>query len=110
MSTPNTMTGSVQPGDAIVYVVDDDEAVRDSLRWLLEAQGFQVRAFAAAEHFLAALRDERGPAPMSCALVDVRMPGMSGLELQDELLRRWRQGGELVSSDALPPVLVWGGS
>jgi FixJ family two-component response regulator len=67
---------------AVVYVVDDDEAVRDSMRWLLEANGFQVRSFDSAEAFLTA-----GPPsdPVSCLLLDVRMPGMSGLELQQQL-------------------------
>jgi two-component system, LuxR family, response regulator TtrR len=69
---------------AWVFVVDDDEAVRDSLRWLLEANNFSVRAFASAEDFLADYsQDEIG-----CLVLDVRMPGMSGLELHDELLRR----------------------
>jgi FixJ family two-component response regulator len=69
----------------VVHVVDDDEAVRDSMRWLLEANGFQVRAFESAEAFLAA-----GPPrdPIACVLLDVRMPGLSGLALHDELIRR----------------------
>ncbi|MBN9428655.1 MAG: response regulator transcription factor [Burkholderiales bacterium] len=71
--------------DGIVYVVDDDEAVRDSMRWLLEANGFQVSTFASAEEFLANLPS---PEPVACLLLDVRMPGMSGLELHEELVRR----------------------
>jgi FixJ family two-component response regulator len=69
----------------LVYVVDDDEAVRDSTRWLLEANGFEVVTFAGAEEFLAQLPD---PEPIACLLLDVRMPGMSGLELHEELVRR----------------------
>ncbi|MEB2336610.1 MAG: response regulator transcription factor [Burkholderiales bacterium] len=69
----------------MVYVVDDDEAVRDSMRWLLEANGFRVSSFASAEEFLARLPD---PEPIACLLLDVRMPGMSGLELHEELVRR----------------------
>ncbi len=75
------------PSDAIVYVVDDDEAVRDSLRWLLEANGFNALSFDSAESFLrnaAASARER----VACLILDVRMPGMSGLELHEELLRR----------------------
>ena len=72
---------------AVVYVVDDDEAVRDSLRWLLEANGFRVQVFASAEEFLNADRPGRIDRP-GCLLLDVRMPGMSGLQLHDELLRR----------------------
>jgi len=67
-----------------VFIVDDDEAVRDSLRWLLEANGYRVRAFESAEAFLAAY----DPAAVGVLIVDVRMPGMSGLELQEHLLAR----------------------
>jgi two-component system response regulator TtrR len=67
-----------------VFIVDDDEAVRDSLRWLLEANGYRVRAFESAESFLAAY----DPAAVGVLIVDVRMPGMSGLELQEHLLAR----------------------
>ncbi|MCD6732275.1 MAG: response regulator transcription factor [Burkholderiaceae bacterium] len=80
----------------LVYVVDDDEAVRDSMRWLLEANGFQVSSFASAEEFLARLPD---PEPVACLLLDVRMPGMSGLELHEELVRR---------GSALPLIFITG--
>lgn len=80
----------------LVYVVDDDEAVRDSMRWLLEANGFRVSSFASAEEFLARLPD---PEPIACLLLDVRMPGMSGLELHEELVRR---------GSALPLIFITG--
>jgi len=67
-----------------IYIVDDDEAVRDSLRWLLEANGYQVRSFAAAEEFLEAY----DPEMVGVLIADVRMPGMSGLELQEALIAR----------------------
>ena len=67
----------------LVCVVDDDEAMRDSLRWLLESEGYRVAVYPTAERFLAGLPDEA-----SCLLLDVRMPGLSGLELQQELNRR----------------------
>ncbi len=67
-----------------VYIVDDDEAVRDSLRWLLEANGYRVRDFPSAEAFLEAY----DPAVLGVLIVDVRMPGMSGLELQEVLIAR----------------------
>ncbi len=66
-----------------VYVVDDDDAVRDSLALLLEASGLRVEAFAAAAEVLVRCRDER-PA---CVITDVRMPEMDGLELQQRLAR-----------------------
>jgi two-component system response regulator FixJ len=68
--------------EQIVHVVDDDEAVRESLRFVLEAEGLQVATYASAGRFLeAAPRMAAG-----CVLVDIRMPGMSGLELQDRLV------------------------
>jgi RNA polymerase sigma factor (sigma-70 family) len=70
--------------DATVFVVDDDASVRDSLSLLISLRGLRTQVFASAEHFLATYRDEwRG-----CLLTDLRMPGMSGLDLQVELQRR----------------------
>jgi FixJ family two-component response regulator len=69
---------------ATVFVVDDDPAVRDSLGMLLEQDDIAVEAFANAEAFLAACR----PMPRSCAIVDIRMPGMDGMQLQAELAKR----------------------
>jgi FixJ family two-component response regulator len=67
-----------------VYVVDDDEAVRDSLQWLLEGKDYRVRCFDSAETFLS----RYDPREVACLLVDIRMPGISGLELQDRLIER----------------------
>jgi two-component system, LuxR family, response regulator FixJ len=67
-----------------VFVVDDDPAMRDSLRWLIESTGVQVETFADAQTFLARIRPELP----GCLVLDVRMPGMSGLDLQAELGRR----------------------
>jgi FixJ family two-component response regulator len=67
----------------LVYVVDDDEAVRDSLQFLLEP-GYRVATFDSAEAFL----DRYDPKAIACLILDVRMPGMSGLQLQEELLAR----------------------
>ena len=67
-----------------VFVVDDDQAMRNSLKWLIESVGMQVETFDSAQAFLDAYYPARG----GCLLVDVRMPGMSGLELQAYLTRR----------------------
>jgi len=67
-----------------VHIVDDDEAVRDSLRWLLEANGYRVRSYESGEAFLA----EHDPTQLGVLIADVRMPGMSGLELQEQLRNR----------------------
>ena len=66
-----------------VFVVDDDAGIRDSMRILLGASGFKARGFGPAEAFLADNALKRG-----CLIADVRMPGMSGLELLEELGRR----------------------
>ena len=67
--------------DATVYVVDDDPALRESLGYLLQSEGLVVRAFEGARQFLADYdRQARG-----CLVVDVRMPDMSGLQLQEYL-------------------------
>jgi FixJ family two-component response regulator len=71
------------PGQTI-YIVDDDEAVRDALRMLLGTTGLRVETFASAAAFL---KDYR-PAQPGCLVLDVRMPGMSGLALQEELYKR----------------------
>jgi FixJ family two-component response regulator len=77
-----------------VYVVDDDEPMRDSLVWLLESKGLRVEAYASAEEFLEQVpEDARG-----CLVLDVRMPGMSGLELFERLAGRV----------ALPVIFVTG--
>ncbi|HEY7229375.1 MAG TPA: response regulator FixJ [Pseudolabrys sp.] len=70
------------PSDTdIVHVVDDDEAMRDSMAFLLRAENFQVQTYAAATDFLKALPQIK----TGCVVTDVRMPGMSGLELLQRL-------------------------
>jgi len=68
----------------VVYVVDDDEAVRESLAFLFDAADLAAQTFASAESFLASVRDDRP----GCLVLDVRMPGMDGPELQALLARR----------------------
>jgi len=70
--------------DALVYLVDDEFAVRDSLTLMIESTGQTVRSFESAGAFLNNY-DSKHP---GCLLLDVRMPSMSGLELQSELLAK----------------------
>jgi len=70
--------------DQTIYIVDDDEALRDSLVWLLESNNYRVAQFESAEAFLKAYR----PDMAGCLVLDVRMPGMSGLELYERLRDR----------------------
>src|ERR1700710_3197699 len=78
-----------------VFVVDDDEAVRDSLRWLLEANGYRVQCFSSAEQFLEAYQ----PSQLGCLILDVRMSGLSGLGLQERLV---------ADDSSLPIIFVTG--
>ena len=88
---------SLIPKKGTVYVVDDDEAVRDSLQWLLEGKDYRVRCFESAESFLSRY-DAR---EVACLIVDIRMGGMTGLELQDRLVER---------QSPLPVVFITGHS
>ncbi|HTQ33324.1 MAG TPA: response regulator FixJ [Stellaceae bacterium] len=72
------------PVNRYVYIVDDDEAVRDSLAVLLEACGHHVRSFGLAREFL----DAAAALPPGCLIADIRMPEMDGLELQQRLAER----------------------
>ena len=65
------------------YVVDDDEAIRTLWRWLMESNGIAVQTFATAAEFIAAYK----AGGLACLVLDVRLPGMSGLELQEYLKR-----------------------
>lgn len=69
--------------DDLVFVVDDDADIRDSIQMLLEVAGYRVRSFTSPKHFLADDHPKRG-----CLIADIRMPDMSGLELQEEVTRR----------------------
>ncbi len=75
---------SLIPKKGTVYVVDDDEAVRDSLQWLLEGKDYRVRCFDSAESFLS----RYDPREVACLIADIRMDGMTGLELQNRLIEK----------------------
>ena len=68
----------------VVFVIDDDMEFSNSVRWLLESVNLETRLYSSAQSFLAEIPPER----TGCLLTDVRMPGMSGLELQKEVVER----------------------
>src|SRR5260221_4326121 len=82
------MNGNKMPKDIVVSIVDDDVSVRRSTRRLLCSSGFRAEAFASAEEFL----NSKSAAETACLILDLRMPGMNGLELQ----RRLSQNGHRV--------------
>jgi two-component system response regulator FixJ len=79
----------------IVHVIDDDDAVRDSLRMLLESYGMKVNDYSSAKDFLARLCRN----PTGCLLLDLHMPEMNGIELLDAMNER---------ALALPAVIITG--
>ena len=83
MSITDYLTASPQPLGT-VFVVDDDEAGRDSIRWLLESSNYKVELFDSGESFMTHYQ----PDQVGVLLLDVRMNGMSGLEVQDHLIAR----------------------
>src|SRR5436190_9219785 len=82
------MNGKKMPEDLVVSIVDDDVSVRRSTRRLLRSSGFRSEAFASAEEFL----NSQSAGETACLILDLRMPGMNGLELQ----RRLAQNGNPV--------------
>jgi RNA polymerase sigma factor (sigma-70 family) len=83
----------MRPERLTVFIVDDDAAVRDSIALMLGLAGYRTAVFASAEAFLAAWQDDWS----GCVIADVRLPGQSGIELQDALRRR---------GTALPFVII----
>lgn len=92
----------MQPSkNAIVYIVDDDASVREALAWLLRSRHLLSESFADAEAFEALTAGDWFPAQPCCLLLDVRMPGMSGLALFDKLSQRGL-------AQALPVIFLTG--
>jgi FixJ family two-component response regulator len=89
--------------DKTVFVVDDDAAVREGLRFMLRAAGYFVAAFPSARAFL----DEYDPHRGGCLVLDVQMPRMTGLELQQELnLRGWRIPVIFITGHGTVPLAI----
>lgn len=81
------MTSSAPSGTIVAHLVDDDDAIRDSLSWLLDSRNIECRAWSSAEDFLA--HYDADPTRINgCIVLDIRMGGMSGLELFDVLRQR----------------------
>jgi FixJ family two-component response regulator len=74
----------MKEAESTVFVVDDDEDLRESLGWLFESAGLGFKSYSTAQDFL----NQYEPDEPGCLLLDVRMPGLSGLDLQEELRRR----------------------
>jgi two-component system, LuxR family, response regulator DctR len=92
----------MQPSqNALVYIVDDDASVREALAWLLRSRHLLSESFAGAEAFDAAIEGDWTPSQPCCLLLDVRMPGMSGLALFDKMSQRGL-------ADALPVIFLTG--
>ena len=72
------------PAQQTVFIVDDEAAIRKSLQLLIEMLGVSVRTFPSAARYL----DAYQPGDAGCLILDLRMPGMNGLDLQQELIRR----------------------
>jgi len=81
--SPLILCHCVVNGKGTIFVVDDDPAVRDGLTILLEVKGFSVEAFGSADEFL----EKFLPVAQSCAIVEVKMPGMDGMKLQAHLTK-----------------------
>lgn len=78
------MPGNPQSSTNTVYVVDDDAGMLESTQWLLESVGLEVKAYSDGRQFLDAVADSRP----GCVVLDIRMPGLGGLNVQEELQKR----------------------
>ena len=93
------------PGVPIIAVVDDDESVRESLAGLAESVGYEAALFASAEEFLQSARHRDS---LACLILDVRLPGMSGVELYTQLPPRLRSIPTIfITAHAVPEMNTW---
>ena len=80
---PSPDHNAIDRRDQTVFIIDDDDDLRRSLTFMLEAFGLNIKAFASAAEFLEVLN----PRADGCAIIDIRMPGMDGIELQEQLVK-----------------------
>lgn len=92
MPSLSSMWGDGMNNNKTVYVVDDDDGARESLRWLLESVRLRVVTFASGEAFLQSFNDESN----CCLVIDLRMPGLGGLAVIEQLAAR----------EISPPVII----
>jgi len=93
------------PGVPIIAVVDDDESVRESLAGLAESVGYEAALFASAEEFLQSTRHRDS---LACLILDVRLPGMSGVELYKQLPLSLRSIPTIfITAHADPEMNTW---
>jgi two-component system, LuxR family, response regulator FixJ len=103
MAKESAESGSKGRKEPTVFVVDDDDAVRDYLKWLMQSVSLQVELFSTAKAFL----DAYDPSQCGCVLLDVRMPGLSGFDLQTEMqARRIRLPVIMMTAYAEVPMAV----
>lgn len=95
------MSGLFSPSEGIIYIVDDDASVRDALGWLLRTRRLVSEPFEHADAFWQVVQHWQPPSQPSCLLLDVRMPGTSGLALFDQLL-------QLPWMETLPVIFLTG--
>ena len=82
-------------GEHVVHIIDDDPAVRDAVSWLMKTVSLPTETYGSADEFFGAVR----PDQMGCVITDVRMPGMSGLDLQKKLVEQY---------PGLPDIIITG--
>jgi FixJ family two-component response regulator len=92
------------PGVPIIAVVDDDESVRESLAGLAESVGYEAALFTSAEEFLQSVHHHNS---LACLILDVRLPGMSGVELYTQLPPSLRSITIFITAHADPRMNTW---
>ena len=93
------------PGVPIIAVVDDDESVRESLAGLAESVGYEAALFASAEEFLQSARHRDS---LACLILDVRLPGMSGVDLYAQLTQSRQSIPTIfITAHAVPEMNAW---